>query len=83
MNYLISLQSLYFTHPSFYGHKNGIYKTKYSVFSEDILDVILCLHIEILCIILYTYTASCVMDSASRIHAANLFMDFEITVIDV
>ena len=83
MNYLISLQSFYFTHPSVYGHKNGIYKTKYSVFSEDILDVVLCVHIEILCIILYTCTASCVMDSANRIHAANLFMDFEIAAIDV
>ena len=65
------------------GHKNGIYKTKYSGFSEDILDVILCLHIEMLCIILYTYTASGYMDSANRIHAANLFMDFEIAVIHV
>ena len=83
MNCLISLQNLYFTHPSCYVHKNGICKTKYSVFSEDILAVILCFHIEILCIILYTYAPSCYMDSANRIHAANLFIDFEIAIIDV
>ena len=83
MNCLISLQNLYSTHPSCYVHKNGIYKTKYSIFSEDILAVILCFHIEKVCIILYTYAASCYMDSANRIHAANPFIDIEIAIIDV